>query len=172
MSEKTEIKIIHKNGQPYGIRDSGGYLLFFPTITKYDNQEQRYLDEVKEAFDLAEKILLTLQSTPSPALQDAVKEIAIPSIEHLLDLSAKYGGKIVSTASLSDYEIKQAIASGRMFVNESCLGYVWIPNEDDIFPETIEGVKQFEEWYPLDVELPDELKDFNNILAKMNKPSA
>jgi hypothetical protein len=27
-----EFQIIHKNGQPYGIRDKGGYLLFFQKL--------------------------------------------------------------------------------------------------------------------------------------------
>jgi predicted RNA-binding protein with TRAM domain len=51
-----KIEIIHKNGQPYGIRDAGGYLLFFPEVTKYTGQEQRYVEEIQESFALAEKI--------------------------------------------------------------------------------------------------------------------
>lgn len=35
-----KLEIIHKNGQPYGIRDARGYLLFFPKVTKYTGQEQ------------------------------------------------------------------------------------------------------------------------------------
>ncbi len=56
-----ELQIIHKNGQPYGIRDKGGYLLFFPKVTKYDGQEERYVEEIKEVFDLAEKIIKALK---------------------------------------------------------------------------------------------------------------
>ena len=56
-----ELQIIHKNGQPYGIRDENGFLLFFPKVTKYDGQEDRYVDEIKEFFDLAEKILKALK---------------------------------------------------------------------------------------------------------------
>lgn len=55
------LQTIHKNGQPYGIRDKGGYLLFFPKVTKYDGQEERYVEEIKEAFDLAEKIIKALK---------------------------------------------------------------------------------------------------------------
>ena len=55
------LQIIHKNGQPYGIRDKGGYLLFFPKVTKYDGQEARYVEEIKESFDLAEKIIKALK---------------------------------------------------------------------------------------------------------------
>lgn len=55
------LQTIHKNGQPYGIRDEGGYLLFFPKVSKYDGQEERYVAEIKEAFDLAEKIIKALK---------------------------------------------------------------------------------------------------------------
>lgn len=55
------LQIIHKNGQPYGIRDKGGYLLFFPKVSKYGGQEERYIGEIKEAFDLAEKIIKALK---------------------------------------------------------------------------------------------------------------
>ena len=55
------LQVIHKNGQPYGIRDKGGYLLFFPKVNKYDGQEERYVSEIKEAFDLAEKIIKALK---------------------------------------------------------------------------------------------------------------
>ena len=80
------------------------------------------------------------------------------TIKHLLDLLALHGGKIVSTASLTPEAINQARASGRMYVDEHSLGYVWEP-EINRFPETAEEVEQFEKWYPLPVELPEHLKD-------------
>lgn len=55
------LQIIHKNGQPYGIRDKGGYLLFFTKVEKYDGQEERYASEIKEAVALAEKIIKALK---------------------------------------------------------------------------------------------------------------
>ena len=55
-----ELKVIHKNGQPYGIRDSGGYLLFFPKVSKYTDQEKRYVEEIQETYVLAEKIIKAL----------------------------------------------------------------------------------------------------------------
>lgn len=79
------------------------------------------------------------------------------TIENLLELLALHGGSIVSTASLKPNEINQARASERMFVNENSLGFVWMP-KIEWFPTTIEEVKQFEKWFPLDEELPDELK--------------
>lgn len=56
----TNLQVIHKNGQPYGIRDNGGYLLFFPEISKFTGQEQRYIKEIQEAFALSEKIIKAL----------------------------------------------------------------------------------------------------------------
>ena len=45
--EINEIKLA------YGIRDSEGFLLFFPKISKYDGQDERYEREVKKQNDLA-----------------------------------------------------------------------------------------------------------------------
>ncbi len=56
-----ELQIIHKNGQPYGIRDKGGYLLFFPKVSKYTGQEQRYIKEIQECYSLADKIVKALK---------------------------------------------------------------------------------------------------------------
>ena len=55
------LKTIHKNGQPYGIRYEGGYLLFFPKVSKYDGQEERYTKELKYSFELADKIIKALK---------------------------------------------------------------------------------------------------------------
>jgi len=55
------LEIIHKNGQPYGIRDNGGYLLFFPRVSEFSGQEQRYINEIKKSFELAEKIITVLK---------------------------------------------------------------------------------------------------------------
>lgn len=55
-----KLRVIHKSGQPYGIRDDGGYLLFFPKVTKYDNQEERYVEEIQESYVIAEKIINAL----------------------------------------------------------------------------------------------------------------
>ena len=56
-----KIRIIYKHGQPYGIRDNTGYLLFFPKVTKYSDQEDRYLKELQESFSLAKIIADNLQ---------------------------------------------------------------------------------------------------------------
>lgn len=49
-----KIDIIYKNNKPYGIRNNAGFLLMFTSITKYDNQEERYRREVEEQFKLAD----------------------------------------------------------------------------------------------------------------------
>ena len=90
------------------------------------------------------------------------------TIETLLDLLAKHGGEIVCTASLEVWEINQARASERMYVNEDSLGFVWIPNID-CFPETVEGVEFFEKWYPLHVEMPEELQNPNWLFKALEE---
>ena len=57
---KSKFEIIHKEGQPYGIRDKGGFLLFFSKVQKWQGQEQRYIDELQEIFNLANKIVNAL----------------------------------------------------------------------------------------------------------------
>lgn len=77
--------------------------------------------------------------------------------EYLFEMLALYGGAIVSTASLDVKNIEQARASGRMWVDENSLGFVWMPGNfsNGPFPETPEEVELFEKWFPLDEELPD-----------------
>jgi len=52
------LEIIFQFGKPYGIRDSGGYLLFFPTVSKYTDQQERYDRELAEQIELANKIMI------------------------------------------------------------------------------------------------------------------
>jgi len=87
-------------------------------------------------------------------------------MKKLFELLGKHKGSIVSTASLEVWEIQQADASGRIWVDpKNYLGYVWQPDNSK-FPETIEEVKQFEEWYPLEIELPEKMKSINWIFKK------
>lgn len=51
------LEIIFQHGKPYGIRDSGGYLLFFPTVSKYTGQQERYKKELAEQVELANKVM-------------------------------------------------------------------------------------------------------------------
>jgi len=82
------------------------------------------------------------------------------TIETLLELLAQYGGKIVSTASLSPEWINQAMASGRLYVDKNSLGYVWEP-EIMTLPTNEKELEFFERWYPLEVEVPEHLKSMN-----------
>jgi len=57
-----ELKIIYKDRKPYGIRDKGGFLLFFPRINKYNGQDGRYREEIEQQCRLADFILNELRS--------------------------------------------------------------------------------------------------------------
>ena len=63
-SEKVcddKLQIIYKHGQPHGIRDSGGFLFFFPKVDKYTGQEERYREEIAQAYRLADFLLKSLE---------------------------------------------------------------------------------------------------------------
>ena len=62
-----ELKIIYKHNKPDGIRDKGGFLFFFPTVRKYTGQEERYREELKQQFKLADYLLESLLSRTSPS---------------------------------------------------------------------------------------------------------
>lgn len=55
------LETIFQHGKPYGIRDSGGYLLFFPTVTKYTDQQERYEKELAEQVDLAYEVMVGIK---------------------------------------------------------------------------------------------------------------
>ena len=56
------LKIIYEHGQPHGIRDEGGFLFFFHKVSKYTGQDERYREELKELFELADYLLESLKS--------------------------------------------------------------------------------------------------------------
>jgi len=56
-----KLQIIYKNNKPEGIRDEHGFLFFFSRINKYDNQEERYREEIQEQYDLADFLLEALK---------------------------------------------------------------------------------------------------------------
>lgn len=87
------------------------------------------------------------------------------ALRGLLELLALHKGSIVSSASLDAENIRQAQASGRMYVDENSLGYVWMP-EDEFFPDTPEKVEQFEKWFPLHIEMPESLKNWRPWMGK------
>lgn len=92
----------------------------------------------------------------------------IPTIETLLEFLAQYGGKIVSTASLMPEWINQARASGRMYVDENSLGYVWEPDIKQL-PTNDEELEFFKRWFPLDVEMPEKLSNPDKFILEIQK---
>ena len=56
-----KLQIIYKYNKPYGIRDTTGFLFFFSNITKYNNQEERYREQIDEQLALADYLLKALQ---------------------------------------------------------------------------------------------------------------
>lgn len=88
------------------------------------------------------------------------------TIKKLLKLLAQHGGSIVSTASLPVDFINQARASNRLYVDNNGLGYVWEPTLLRI-PQTDKEVELFEKWYPLEVELPESLKNTDFLFNKV-----
>ena len=51
-----EYEVIYKMNRPYGIRNSGGYVVFFPRVRKWEGQEQRYQEEIMEQMMLANRL--------------------------------------------------------------------------------------------------------------------
>jgi hypothetical protein len=96
-------------------------------------------------------------------------------MKNLFELLSKHSGKIVSTNDLSEYEINQARASNRMFVDEDSLGYVWLPPFHDRWPASISEIKMTIWCYPLEVELPESVnldslkKEFMNEARKTQR---
>ena len=54
------LQVTYKHGQPEGIRDKSGFLLFFPLIYEYQGQDERYIKEVDKACRLASFLLKQL----------------------------------------------------------------------------------------------------------------
>ena len=57
----SELRIIYKHGQPEGIRDKGGFLFFFPKVSKYEGQEERYRLEIEQSYRLSDYLLNMLE---------------------------------------------------------------------------------------------------------------
>lgn len=56
----SDVRIVYRYNRPYGIRDKGGYLLFFTDRHKYSGQEERYRQELEQQFKLADYLLAAL----------------------------------------------------------------------------------------------------------------
>ena len=57
MKNKYRIITNKYDNQPRGIRDDGGFEIFFPKITKYHEQDERYEEETQQQRKLARKIV-------------------------------------------------------------------------------------------------------------------
>ena len=51
------------NGQVYGIRDDGGFLVVFPEIMKWEGQDERYKKECQEQQCLANVIIAAIEGS-------------------------------------------------------------------------------------------------------------
>ncbi len=56
-----KIQIIYNNNIPHGIRDENGFLLFFPEIFLWTDQEERYRKDIDEQCKLAEFLVKMLK---------------------------------------------------------------------------------------------------------------
>jgi hypothetical protein len=56
-------KTIYKNNKPHGIRNEDGFVLFFPSISKYSGQEERYRKEIEDQFKLADFLVQQLEAS-------------------------------------------------------------------------------------------------------------
>lgn len=73
-----DLKITYyENVRPKGIRDRTGFLFFFTNISKYPEQEERYRQEIKEQYQLADYLLSALvkrgtHPSPMPAPREPI----------------------------------------------------------------------------------------------------
>ena len=67
MKRYNKLQIIHKHGQPDGIRYEGGFLFFFPPVHKYQGQEDRYRREIQERYELADYLLAQIENPDTNA---------------------------------------------------------------------------------------------------------
>ena len=56
MKEKYRIITNEYDNQPHGIRDNSGFRVFFPKLTKYQGQDERYEKDTKQQRELAREI--------------------------------------------------------------------------------------------------------------------
>lgn len=51
-----DLRIVNKNGKPYGIRDAGGFILFFSEVSKFPGQHDRYMRAIAKQKEIKEII--------------------------------------------------------------------------------------------------------------------
>lgn len=61
LNEMAEPQVVYKHKKPYGIRDASGFLLFFPEVTRFTDQEERYTKEIEQQCELANCLLTAIK---------------------------------------------------------------------------------------------------------------
>jgi hypothetical protein len=138
------------------------YTVAVPVTQKEENKTTNMNEDIKRAQMLAGEQAVRNRLIEKGLLSKVV------TISNLLELLALHGGTIESTGSMDEMNIKQARASDRMYVDENGLGFVWMP--PGLFPESVEQVKLFEQWFPLEVELPERLNNLDWLNNKKEEP--
>lgn len=124
---------------------------------------------IKHLVDGKVKEGTKVRAVPIPA--QAAKDGAEITINTLLNYLAEYGGEIVSSNSLSSEWIEQARASGRLYVDENSLGYVWEPKFKDGFPTTEKEVELFDKWFPINYPIPEDISTWEKLKARKRNQS-
>ncbi len=104
--QHDNLQVIYQiNDHPYGIRDSGGFLFFFSSITKYPGQDDRYQRECQDQIDLANVLMTAIDAPPAGALTaDALKayrQIEV-SVRSVLSEATVYGTEKMSPENISE----------------------------------------------------------------------
>ena len=61
-----DTKIVYRNGKPYGVRNTNGYLFYFQEIPFFPGQQERYEKEVREQLAMAQCLVATLNAPLAP----------------------------------------------------------------------------------------------------------
>lgn len=164
-----ELREMYENRPSYPINPSDEHL--FKVGERYElgkDFEVKDGDVVREYYpngDYTGVKSISLTAFAIPKDNDRSKE---SGWKKLFEFLAEHGGSIVSSNDLSPDWIEQARASGRMWVDENSLGYIWEP-DIKLLPTTEKEVEEFDRWYPLPIKLPKELDDPELFFANMKK---
>ena len=66
MRPSSKPRLVRQYGDPYGIRDDDGFLLFFPAVQHFTFQDERYVRELAEQEVLAQRVLTALWTDHEP----------------------------------------------------------------------------------------------------------
>lgn len=63
------VRLVMRAGQPHGIRDDNGYLLFFPEVQHYTGQDERFARELRQRTSLAQGLRDYLEKRACPNIK-------------------------------------------------------------------------------------------------------